>query len=389
MSITNLFYIDEFGITYPDYPTLLDQLKDQLRAIFGSDINLDADSQDGQSTAIIASAVYDTMQIAVAVYNSFSPQTALSDALTRNVKINGIARDTPSYSQVNLKISGTAGTIITSGVAEDVLGQKWLLPAIVTIPFSGEIIVTALAQNIGTVSAAAGTVTTIDTPTRGWQEVTNDLPASDGAPVESDYHLRIRQSLSTMIPNLTVLDGIIGGIASITNVQEVVGYQNDEPVPDSRGIPGNSISLVVEGGDAQAIGEVIARKKSPGVGTYGDIPIITTDPRGVQTTVYFFEPVPVVVDVQVYITVLPGYLSTTSDDIIAAVSEYLDSLKIGEKVYNSKLCVPANLSNSPQGNTFNVTSILSRVPPNPFTNADIPIAFNQKVDVGSITVIAT
>ncbi|MGC8170052.1 baseplate J/gp47 family protein, partial [Salmonella enterica] len=73
----------------------------------------------------------------------------------------------------------------------------WNLPASVTIPPSGLITVTATCAAIGAVSAPAGTITTINTPTRGWQSVTNPADAVPGAEVESDAALRSRQKIST------------------------------------------------------------------------------------------------------------------------------------------------------------------------------------------------
>lgn len=377
MSISNLFFIDATGINYPDYPTLLDQIQGQLKDIFGPDIILDADSQDGESTAIITSAIYDTMQIAVATYNAYSPQFALTNSLDRNVKINGILRSPASFSQVNLTIIGTAGTEIINGVAQDTLGQKWLLPASVIIPFTGSVIATAFSEIAGDIRAGAGTVTIIATPTNGWQSVTNAIESIQGVDVESDAHLRIRQTVSTMIPNLTVLDGIVGAISSLDAVKRVKAYENPTNGIDPRGLPPHSISCVVEGGVAQDIGDVIFQKKSPGVFTYGDIPVIVTDARGVVSTVNFFEPTPIEIDVQVYITALPGYLSSTETSIKNAIASYINGLDIGDSVYTSKLCAPANLYNSPEGATYNLTSILTRVPPDPFSASDIILTFKE------------
>jgi uncharacterized phage protein gp47/JayE len=377
MSISNLFYIDNTGINYPDYPTLLAQIQNQLRDIFGDDINLDPDSQDGESTAILTQAIYDTMQIAVMTYNAYSPQYALTNALDRNVKINGIQRKEGSFSQVNLTLIGAAGTVITNGVAQDTLGQAWNLPPSVIIPITGTIVVTAISAVIGDIRAGVGTVTRISTPTNGWQSVTNVLASIPGLPVESDAQLRKRQSRSTMIPNLTILDGIGGALGSLANVQRYVLYQNDGEITNPIGLPPHSIACVVEGGDAQEIGDVIAQKKSPGVGTFGDIPVTTIDSRGVITVVNFFEPRAVAIFVEVYITALPGFLLSTTTNIRNEVANYINGLNIGESVYNSKLCAPANLYNAPLSGTYNLTRILTEVPPGGFTSDDIILRFNE------------
>jgi uncharacterized phage protein gp47/JayE len=113
-----------------------------------------------------------------------------------------------------------------------------------------------------------GTINQIATPARGWQSVTNPADAAEGAPVEKDPVLRQRQTVSTALPSLTVLDGIIGAVANVPGVTRYVAYENDTSAADANGIPSHSISLVVEGGDATAIANAIAAKKTPGSGTY-------------------------------------------------------------------------------------------------------------------------
>ena len=165
---------------------------------------------------------------------------------------------------MDLLLVGQAGTAITNGIAKDVNGVKWALPASVTIPPAGQITVTATCQTIGAVSAPAGSITQIGTPTLGWQTVNNPSDAVEGAPLETDAALRQRQAVSTALPSLTVLDGIIGAVACLPGVTRWAVYENDTDATDANGIPKHSISLVVEGGDATAIANAIAGKKTPG-----------------------------------------------------------------------------------------------------------------------------
>ncbi|WP_230972987.1 baseplate J/gp47 family protein [Burkholderia vietnamiensis] len=206
---------------------------------------------------------------------------------THNVKINGIARKVASYSSADLVLIGQAGATITNGVAKDANGVQWLLPATVTIPPSGTITVTATCASIGEVSARAGTINQIATPALGWQSETDPADAAEGAPVEKDAVLRQRQTVSTALPSLTVLDGIIGAVANVPGVTRYVPYENDTDATDANGIPSHSISLVVEGGDATAIANAIAAKKTPGSGTYGTTAIIVADIYGRPTTIRF------------------------------------------------------------------------------------------------------
>jgi uncharacterized phage protein gp47/JayE len=390
MAISDLIYVDQSGFHCPDYPTVLTYLQGEYRTIYGADTYLEADSQDGQWVAILALAMFDSMQVAAAIYNSFSPLTAQRDALSRNVKINGIARLVASYSTADLTIVGQAGTIILNGQAKDTLDQKWNLPASVTIPVGGSIVVTATAAEVGAVSAAAGTITKIATPTLGWQTVNNVAAATIGDPVETDAELRRRQAQSTMIPSLSVMEGIVGAVASLAGVNRYRGYENDTNTTNADGIPAHAISLVVEGGTTQAIAEAIAAKKTPGTATYGTTSYTTYDQYGVPNTINFFRPTNATISIEVSLTARTGYLSTTADAIKAALVAYIADLLIGDDIYISKLYVPANLSNQDIGATFDVTQIRINKNSGSWVTTNLTLAFNEiaQTALANVTVIA-
>jgi Uncharacterized homolog of phage Mu protein gp47 len=390
MAISDLIFVDQSGLHYPDYPTVLTYLQGEYRTIYGADTYLEADSQDGQWVAILALAMFDSMQVAAAVYNSFSPLTAQKDALSRNVKINGIARLVASYSTADLTIVGQPGTTIVNGQAKDTLDQKWNLPASVTIPVGGSIVVTATAEQIGAVSAAAGTINKIATPTLGWQTVNNVAAATIGDPVETDAELRRRQAQSTMIPSLSVMEGIVGAVASLAGVNRYRGYENDTGTANADGVPAHAISLVVEGGTTQAIAEAIAAKKTPGTATYGTTSYTTYDQYGVPNIINFFRPTAATISVEVSLTARTGYLSTTAAAIKAAVVDYIDNLLIGDDIYISKLYVPANLSNTVAADTFDVTQIRIKKNAGSWVTTNLTLAFNEiaQTDLANVTVIA-
>lgn len=84
--------IDEKGITRPDFANILDWLQNTYREIYGDDIVLESSTQDGQWLAILALAIHNCNNMAVSIFNSFSPATAQGVALSNAVKINGITR---------------------------------------------------------------------------------------------------------------------------------------------------------------------------------------------------------------------------------------------------------------------------------------------------------
>ena len=385
MTITNpVFSVSRDGITAPSYEDILDYFQSKARAIFGSDINLSEDTQDGQLIAIFAAALNDVNAQAIAAFNSYNPATAVGYALDEAVKTNGLARHVATHSTADVKLVGQAGTVITNGYAVDALQNKWMLPDTVSIPLAGTVTVTATAEQAGEISAPAGAISKIGTPTRGWQTVTNPLPAVPGAAVETDAQLRKRQSVSTMQPGAALWDSLTGAIEQLDGVQSAAGRHNDTGEADSYGIPAHSIAVVVEGGDAEDIAEAIYKKKSQGVATFGAVERQITDSLGNIYTIKFSRPTPVKVTAAITVRASETWLSTEQDDIKSRLIGYIATLAIGEAV-NAGKCVAAIIQHddgeydpdfSLEGVTFNGSA------------ASVAIDWNQKaaIDAADITI---
>ena len=370
-------YIDETGMHVPSYPEVLEAIKADFQKIYGQDIYLEADSQEGALCAVFALRIYDCYTLASSVYNSYSPATAQGVGLSSVVKTNGIRRNTHSFSQVDLKIIGQAGTIIKNGVATDDAGQRWLLPEVV-IPLSGEVTATAKAEKPGELRASPLEIKNIATPVRGWQSVSNPTAATPGTAVETDAKLRTRQSISTALPSLSILDGTKGAVFSLPGVTRSRGYENDTNVPDNNGIPPHHISFVVEGGSAEEIAKTIALKKGPGCGTYGDIRVLTRDKHGSPAHISFFRPTIAQLAVFIRIKPLDGYLATTGQTARQNLVDYINSLPIGESVLLSRLYPPLIGAEPDQARrTFDVLEVRLGLAGAGLAASNMPIAFNH------------
>ena len=372
-----VFQVTSEGITAPSYEEILEYFQSEAQRIFGSDINLDADTQDGQLIAIFAAALSDVNAQAIAVYNSFNPNTAIGVALDSAVKTNGLERREATQSTVDLRLIGQAGTVITNGVAIDSFENRWLLPETVVIPTSGEITVTATAEEAGDIAATPGSVTKIETPTRGWQSVTNPYAATIGVPLETDEELRERQARSTALPSVSLWEGIIGALLDVSSVTRVRGIRNDEDEPTVEGVPGHTIAMIVEGGDAQVIGQTIFLKKGEGVGTYGDVSVTYVDTYGFPNLVRFSRPKNVSIAVKLTITPSATYLSSVANEVKERIVEYINSLPIGTSV-NAGRVLACAISECPGvDDRFDVTALELGRDSGPMSAASVPIAWNE------------
>lgn len=368
--------IDSSGITAPPYADIYQSLIASFQAIYGSDIYIAPDSQDGQWLAILAQAQFDSNQAAIKLFQSFSPSYAQGAELSSLVKINGLLRNVSSNSTAVGDVGGVVGTTITAGVVQDTNGYLWDLPASVTIPGGGTITVTVTAQKTGAIAALSGDINQIATPQLGWQTFVSTSDATQGSPVESDAALRGRQSNSVAMPALAIKGAIYAAVGNVAGVSRFTVYENPTGSTDGDGIPAHSIAVVVEGGDVMAIAAAIASRKPPGIQTYGSTSEIVYDQYNLPTPINF----DVLVDVPIYFAVtikaLPNYVNTTGALLIQALVDFVNALAIGEDVYTSQASAAASLIALGVGQSFYITLFYLDITPVPVATANLAIAFN-------------
>ena len=383
--------IDLTGISTPSYNDIYQSLIASFQQVYGSGIYISVDSQDGQWLAILARAIYDTNQAAVAVFQAFSPTYAQGAGLASLVKINGLTIAVPTNSTAVGTAVGTAGTIISNGVVQDASNNLWNLPPSVTIPIGGSVAVTVTAQNKGSVMALAGTINKIYNPQYGWQTFVSTTDATIGNPSESDTTLRLRQSVSTALPSLGIRDSIYAAIGNVIGVTRWTVYENDTGSTDANGVPSHSISCIIAGGSTTDIANAIGGRKLPGGQTYGTTVTTYFDIYGLPTYINYF----VLANIQVYFAVtikaLIGYVSTTGTSLIQALVNFVNGLSIGEDVYLSQSQAIASFIASPLGQTFYISDFRLGFAAAPVGTANLVINFNQAAvcAVANVTLTVT
>jgi uncharacterized phage protein gp47/JayE len=335
-------YVDSTGLHIPTYNDILEDMIAAMKQIYGDDIYLDNSSPDYQLLSIFALKQSDTLQAMAYAYNARSPETAIGTSLDSVVKLNGIKRKAASQSTCQVKITGTPFTQIVNGAVRDRAGLTWDLPSSVVIDSSGITYTVATCRTAGAVSALAGDIAQIETPTYGWVSVTNEVAAVLGNVQETDAQLRERQTISTANPSQTMLDGTKGAIAALKNVSRYAVYENDTNVSsvtddNPYGLPAHSVTCVVEGGADEDVAEAIFLHKGIGCYTNGDVEVQYTDQNDYINRVRFYRPVYKDIFVKVVIKKYTGYISTMTVKVREAVYSYLAALTIGSDVSASVL----------------------------------------------------
>lgn len=379
------------GISEPDYQAILANLTSYFYQIYGSDAYLEPDSKDGQMIALVALAIHDANNTAIAVYNSFSPSTGVGAALSNNVKINGLTRRAATKSTVDLVITGAAGTTITNGSVRDDNNVVWNLPETVTIGVSDSVTVTATCVTEGAIAALVGSVSIINTPTRGWRSATNPSPATIGRAAEKDSELRARQTISVANSSVTPFNAVDGALAALNGVTRHKLYENDKGEIDSLGIPPHAIAAIVEGGDTTDIAQTIRGKKGQGVSTFGTTTITVPDKYGNPHDINFSRPVDVPIFASIKIDIFAGYTSLIATQMQHAIADYINSLEIGSAVLISRIYSPANLGVVSGGNAkyYDITELLIGRSKESLSAANISVSFNESASCNPQNIIIT
>lgn len=309
------FTID--GLTIQTYQEIFDERAAAYRLIYGADINLDADSPDGQRVGIEAKAILDSQAFALSLYNQLDPDLAAGESLNKILKLAGITRQAPSQSTVTETVTTDRNLTLPDGYAiTDDLGQTWI-----TV---GDIVTTAGANAVPMVSelfeeveADANTITEPATIVLGVLSVTNPLAAVTGANEETDPEVRIRRNKSLQNPATSTLGGLFSVLGNLAGVTDLATYENDTSVIDlTLPLDPNSIWCVIEGGVTADIVEAIAKNKTGGTGIKGSVlgtyEEILTKPDGTPYTIShdmaFDRP-----------TEVPMYITLTVEGINGAV----------------------------------------------------------------------
>lgn len=386
--------IDSTGISVPDYSNIYTQIQNAFLSIYGTDSDLDPDTQDGQFLAIFAQAISDCDNAAQDVFNAFALNMAQGAGLSSLVKLVGVRRAVAGASTDTITIVGTAGVTITGGQVGDSLNQGsiWNLPSIVNIPDSGTINVSITNTVAGATIFAPGEIDVILTPTYGWATAVNIGPATAGAPVQTDAQLRAVATQAVGGPANTTLESIFAAIDNVSNVTRFTVYENDTDFEDANSQGPHSIYAVIQGGTTQDIVNAIGGTKSPGTTTLGTTSGIFIDKNGVPDTISYYPLSLVTITVVINLTSFVGYTSAVGNYIELAIAYYLSNTAIGEDSYLSRLYGPATLNGDAAttatgqtqvaldalSDTFDITAILqSRASDAPPAAQNVPIVFNE------------
>lgn len=267
-----------------------------LKDIYGTDINVDPNTPDGNMVNIPALAKSDILQFCVGIYDSFDPDQAIGVALDQISAICGAIRNAGTYTQVYvlvtvaqaLTIDGLSDPTKQPYTAQDENGNKFYL--VTSHSFSGAGSASLLFQSaeIGAVQVSANSITTPVTVIPGVSTLNNPLGASQqGVDEETDAQFRIHRQKSTALPGQGWLPSMLAQLLQIDGIVSAVVFENYTNSEDGDGIPAHYIWVVVDGGSDADVAAVIYAGRNAGAGMKGTQEVVITQVDSSEFTVKF------------------------------------------------------------------------------------------------------
>ncbi len=291
--------IDANGINIETYAEIVDNIVNGtasapgLSQIYGTDINVASNSPDGQMVNIYALSKQDVLDLCVSIYNSFDPDQAVGVALDSLAQIAGLSRKPGVYTEVvvavvvstNLNLNGLDTS--TPYTIQDATGNQFQLITSASLT-TGSNSLNFRAVSIGFLQVLANTLTIPVTIVANVTSVNNPTtPYQDGENQETDSNFRLRRQASTAFPAEGALQGLYGGLSSISGIGNVAIYENTTNITDSDGIPAHGIWVVCESGLAADIGEAIYRYRNLGCPMAGAQTVAITQVDGSTINMYY------------------------------------------------------------------------------------------------------
>ena len=329
--------LDGNGLTLQSLNDIVSDLTAKMKAIYGSDINVDSDSPDGQMINIFAQAGIDLRELLQSIYSGLDPNQASGTILDQRVAINGIKRKGASYTitPVNITIDralslvglddSSESTTIPSGVytIKDDAGTQWALLASVTETVAGTYSLSFRSVNIGEVLTTAGTITTAVTVIAGVTAINNTSGVTtQGQDEETDDELRTRREKIIAYDSIGYLDSLRASLLDLDKVTLAEVYENTGATVDTDGIPAHGIWAIVQGGVNSDIAATIYAKRPSGIAMKGSVTYSVTRVNGLLFAVKWDVPASVNLYIEFTISLYGDTIDTANlaSEIVANIT---------------------------------------------------------------------
>ena len=315
------------GVEPLSLPGYVARLNDVFRSALGSDLDLAPETPQGQLIGVLALVLAEQDEALAAVANGLSITHALGMQLDDLGSLLGIERRHQAQSTVAVTLTGTPDTLIPADSrARTTGGDVFALTAAYAIEAGGSVVATMRAIASGPVAAPAGTLTEIVDLIPGWTGVTNPSAAMVGHDTETDVMYRARFARETARNARSTVDAVIAAVLGVEGVTDVLARENATSAAvtvQGKSIEAHSIYLVVKGGADADVAAAIARSKTGGTATSGEVSVDVPHASGdFNVSIRFDRVVNIPVTLTIDTTIGDGFPGNGADELITRVIDW-------------------------------------------------------------------
>jgi hypothetical protein len=316
---------DSTGLTIASLSEVVSTLATDMQGIYGSDINVDSNSPDGQMINIFSQVSIDQRELLLGVYNMFSVENSYGINLSNLVSLNGIARQAATYTTTPVAVTtttsltlvgqDTTSTTATIFTVEDTSGYLWELQTTTTVS-AGTTTLTFVCTTPGAISPSANSINIIYTAIAGITSVNN--PTISGTAIgvneESDVALKIRRGKMFSLASTGPSAALRAALLAQSYISDAYVFENNTGSTVGV-IPAHSIHAVINypSGYELAVGNVIFVEKLPGTGMVGSKSYTIYGVAGLASSTMYWD-IAVAQPLYIKFTGTPKNSSDTYDD---------------------------------------------------------------------------
>lgn len=366
MDYTNLYnFLTSSGIIVPDDKNVLYGIQSKFQEIFGTDIDLSAETPVGRLIETFAVVVKSTLGVTAQTANQFNINEATGIYLDAIAQIYDLKRIAGTKTKIQIKCyfseNPTGTDTIPAGALVMCSSNGATFRVDSDIPNDGThrdnenricAYGTATAVRTGTITAPVGTVNSIQTSVMGWVGVTNIATPYTGTDIETDEAFRKRILNSRpigigfnthLVSALNRIDGVYSNCVIDNNTGTQI-LKKDVVVPPHSVYVG--IDCVETEDILRNIASAIARAKPIGTGmvdkdvkqgTIINQTVTYGYNDGYSQNISFCKVARTAVRVAITYSLGEYTGNDIVGDIVNVITEYVDTIGVGGIVYGSMI----------------------------------------------------
>jgi small basic protein len=267
------------GFIAPAESAILDGARADIDAAFGTPLNPELTTAQGQIASTIAAVVGNKNDQFLGFINGVDPAFSSGRMQDGIARIYFLGRNPALPTTVSVLCSGGQVPIQTGALlmAED--GNMYRCTQGATIPASGSITLTFSCIVTGPIACPAQSFT-IYQAIGGWDSAVALVDGVPGRVVESAADFETRRSATVGQNSMGFPASVRGAVLALPGVLGAFVYDNSRSVPvviAGVTIPARSLYVSVAGGDTSAIANAIWTKKAPGCDYAGSTTVTVFD----------------------------------------------------------------------------------------------------------------